>query len=66
LPTAFDGSAEAAGEACWTGAGGVEAAATGSRSIVRTWRVRPASVRTTADGIGPVVCFSIVASSPVY
>jgi hypothetical protein len=57
------GSAEAAG-AAWGAGGGV--AATGSRSIVRTWRVRPASVRTTAEGIAPVASFSIVARSPEY
>jgi hypothetical protein len=58
------GSADAAAGA-WD-VGCAAAAATGSRSIVRTWRVRPASVRTTADGIAPVVSFSIVASSPEY
>ncbi len=38
--------------------------AIGSRSIVRTWRVRPASVRTSAAGITPVAIFSITAASP--
>ena len=38
--------------------------AIGSRSIVRTWRVRPASVRTSAAGMTPEVSFSITAASP--
>jgi len=38
--------------------------AIGSRSIVRTWRVRPASVRTRAAGMTPVAIFSITAASP--
>ena len=40
--------------------------AIGSRSIVRTWRVRPASVRTSAAGMTPDVSFSITAASPAY
>src|SRR4051795_4930883 len=31
----------------------------GARSIVRTWRVLPAAVRTKADGMTPVLTFSI-------
>lgn len=38
--------------------------AIGSRSIVRTWRVRPASVRTSAAGMTPEAIFSITAASP--
>ena len=37
---------------------------TGLRSIVRTWRVLPLAVRTTADGMTPVLIFSIVTISP--
>jgi hypothetical protein len=36
----------------------------GCRSIVRTWRVRPASVRTTAAGMAPVLKRSMTATSP--
>ena len=39
-------------------------AATGSRSMVRTWRLRPASVRTVAAGTTDPPIFSITATSP--
>ena len=46
--------------------GGGGAQGIGSRSIVRTWRVRPASVRTSAVGITPPGSFSMTAASPLY
>ncbi len=60
------GSAEAAGagtSAAATFAPGA-AGGSGSRSTVRTWRVRPASVRTRAPGMTPAVSFSMTAASP--
>ena len=47
-----------------SGSAGGRLAVTGSRSIVRTWRVLPASVRTTADGMTPETSFSMTAVSP--
>src|SRR4029079_13281145 len=46
------------------GGGPQPSRAIGSRSMVRTWRVRPASVRTNAAGMTPEVSFSITAASP--
>jgi hypothetical protein len=52
----------AAGDGAWAL---VVLGPTGSRSIVRTWRDFPASVRTTADGMTPpVTSFSMTAISP--
>ena len=39
-------------------------AASGSRSMVRTWRLRPASVRTAAAGTTDPPSFSMIATSP--
>ena len=46
--------------------GAQRAPAIGSRSIVRTRRVPPASVRTAAVGMTPATRRSMVASSPAY
>jgi len=45
-------------------AAGQASPVTGSRSMVRTWRLRPASVRTVAAGTTDPPSFSMTASSP--
>ena len=57
----FAGDADAAGVAA-----AVVPGATGSRSMVRTWRVLPLSVLTCADGMTPVAKRSMTAMSPLY
>src|SRR4029077_7074830 len=49
-----------------SGAGPVVPARTGSRSMVRTRRERPASVRTETAGMTPPETDSTIATSPTY
>src|SRR3990170_2591519 len=51
---------------CGLASAGLASASAGTRSIVRTWRVPPLDVRTSAEGITPWLSRSITAVSPEY